>query len=118
VSGNPITMRRATAMIAGEDGGQRIRGFAASFRGLDRHPHVVKIRTAGGDTELARELVRGASRELDSGRPVTSSVRSYEEHVARALVGEGFREVATAMLFVRELAVRIEEPALAPAVVR
>ena len=37
---------------------------------------------------------------------------------ARALVGEGFREVATAMLFVRELAVRIEEPALAPAVVR
>jgi len=118
VSGNPLTMRRATAMIAGEGAGHRPQGFAASFRGLDRHPHVVKVRTANGDTELARELVRGASRELDPDRPVTSSVRSYEEHVARALVGEGFREVATAMLFVRELAVRIEEPALAPAVVR
>jgi len=118
VSGNPLTMRRATAMIAGEGSGHRPQGFAASFRGLDRHPNVLKVRTANGDTELARELVRGASRDLDPDRPVTSSVRSYEEHVARALVGEGFREVATAMLFVRELAVRIEEPALAPAVVR
>ncbi len=118
VSGSPLTMRRATAMIAGETGEGRPRGFAASFRGLERHPDVVKIRTAGGDTELARELVRGASRELDPGRPMTSPVRSYEEHVTRALVGEGFQEVATAMLFVRELAVRIEEPALAPAVVR
>jgi len=118
VSGNPLAMQRSTAMIAGETRENRIRGFAASFRGLDRHPHVVKIRTAAGDTELARELVRGASRELEPGRPVTSPVRSYEEHVARALVGEGFREVATAMLFVKELAVRIEEPALAPAVVR
>lgn len=118
VSGNPITMRRATAMIAAGAGEGRLRGFAASFRGLDDHPHVLKIRTAGGDTDLARELVRGASRELDPGRPVTSPVRSYEEHIARALVAEGFREVATAMLFVKELAVRIEEPALAPAVVR
>jgi hypothetical protein len=118
VSGNPLTLRRSAAMIAGDPRENRIGGFAASFRGLDRHPHVMKIRTAGGDTELARELVRGASRELDPGRPVTSPVRSYEEHIARALVGEGFREVATAMLFVKELAVRIEEPALAPAVVR
>jgi hypothetical protein len=38
--------------------------------------------------------------------------------VARALLAEGFREAATAMLFVKELAVRVEEPALAPAVVR
>ena len=118
VSGNPITLRRATAMIAGDGAGHRPTGFAASFRGLDRHPHVLKVRTAGGDTELARELVRGAARDLEPDRPITSSVRSYEEHVARALVGEGFSEVATAMLFVKELAVRIEEPALAPAVVR
>ena len=57
-------------------------------------------------------------RALPPGRPNTAPVRSYEEHVARALLAEGFREAATAMLFVKELAVRVEEPALAPAVVR
>jgi hypothetical protein len=45
-------------------------------------------------------------------------VRSYEEHVARALLGHGFEESATSMLFVKELAVKIEEAAFAPAVVR
>jgi hypothetical protein len=45
-------------------------------------------------------------------------VRSYEEHVARALFSEGFKESATSMLFVKELAVKIEEAAFAPAVVR
>jgi len=40
-------------------------------------------------------------------------VRSYEEHVSRALVMEGFDEIATAMLFVKELAVRVEEPVFA-----
>ncbi|MGH2499624.1 MAG: hypothetical protein ACRDF0_06000, partial [Candidatus Limnocylindria bacterium] len=70
------------------------------------------------DVDLARELVRVATADLPAGRPVAAPVRSYEEHVARALVAEGFGEAATAMLFVKELAVRIEEPALAPAVVR
>jgi len=68
--------------------------------------------------DLARDVVRATTLELPGGRLITSPVRSYEEHVARALLSEGFREVATAMLFVKELAVRIEEPALAPAVVR
>ena len=45
-------------------------------------------------------------------------VRSYEEHVARALLSEGFKDIATSMLFVKELAVKIEERALAPAAVR
>jgi len=45
-------------------------------------------------------------------------VRSYEEHVGRALLAEGFRESATSMLFTKELAVRVEERAFAPAVVR
>jgi len=49
---------------------------------------------------------------------VTSPVRSYEEHVARALLAEGFREIATSMLFTKELAERVEERAFAPAVVR
>src|SRR5437762_450903 len=66
----------------------------------------------------AHDLFRATTLELPSGKPITSPVRSYEEHVARALLAEGFREIATAMLFVKELAVRIEEPALAPAVVR
>jgi hypothetical protein len=38
--------------------------------------------------------------------------------MARTLLSEGFKESATAMLFVKELAVRIEEPALAPVVAR
>jgi lysozyme family protein len=71
-----------------------------------------------GDTDLARDVVRATTLELPAGKPITSPVRSYEEHVARALLSEGFREIATAMLFVKELAVRIEEPAWAPAVVR
>ncbi|HEV2011121.1 MAG TPA: hypothetical protein VGS17_08870 [Candidatus Limnocylindria bacterium] len=116
VSGNPLAMRRETAMVVGTE--PRLGAFGVSFRGLDTHPHVVKARSVDGDIELARDVVRATTLELPSGRPITSPVRSYEEHVARALLSEGFREVATAMLFVKELAVRIEEPALAPAVVR
>jgi len=116
VSGNPLAMRRSTAILVG--GEPRIKAFGVSFRGIDGHPHVVKARSIDGDTELAREVVRATTLELPGGQPITSPVRSYEEHVARALMTEGFREVATAMLFVKELAVRIEEPALAPAVVR
>ncbi|HEX9495340.1 MAG TPA: hypothetical protein VGA38_06245 [Candidatus Limnocylindria bacterium] len=116
VSGNPLAMRRQSAMVVG--GEPRIDGFGVSFRGLDGHPHVVKARSADGDVELARDIVRAASVELPGGGPITSPVRSYEEHVARALLTEGFRDIATAMLFVKELAVRIEEPALAPVVVR
>jgi hypothetical protein len=116
VSGNPLAMRRETAMVVGSE--PRLGAFGVSFRGLDSHPHVVKARSADGDTDLARDVVRATTLELPSGRPITSPVRSYEEHVARALLSEGFREIATAMLFVKELAVRIEEPALAPVVVR
>lgn len=116
VSGNPLAMRRASAMVVGDDTG--LRAFGVSFRGIDGHPHVVKARSIDADTDLAREVIRGATLGLPPGRPVTSPVRSYEEHVARALLSEGFREIATAMLFVKELAVRIEEPAFAPAVVR
>jgi hypothetical protein len=116
VGGNPLEMRRATAMVVG--GEPRLGAFGVSFRGLDSHPHVVKVRSADGDVDLARDVVRATTLELPGGRPITSPVRSYEEHVARALLSEGFREIATAMLFVKELAVRIEEPAFAPAVVR
>ena len=49
---------------------------------------------------------------------MTSPVRSYEEHVGRALLAEGFREFATLMLFTKELAERVEERVFAPAVVR
>jgi hypothetical protein len=116
VSGNPLAMRRDTAMVVGSE--PRLGAFGVSFRGLDKHPHVVKARSADGDTDLARDVVRATTLELPGGKPITSPVRSYEEHVARALLSEGFREIATAMLFVKELAVRIEEPAWAPAVVR
>ena len=116
IGGNPMAMRRRLAMIDHEH--DRPNALALAFAGVDRHPHVVKVRTANGDVDLARDLVRACARALPPGRPITSPVRSYEEHVARALLSEGFRDAATAMLFVKELAVRVEEPALAPAVVR
>jgi hypothetical protein len=116
IGGNPLAMRRHIAMIDGDE--RQTRAFAFAFAGRDRHPHVVKVRTRDGDVDLARELVRAAGGSLPPGRPISAPVRSYEEHVARALVSEGFKEAATSMLFVKELAVKIEERAFAPAVVR
>lgn len=116
IGGNPLAMRRECALIDGEE--SKPRAFGLGFAGLERHPNVCKVRTADGDVDLARELLRAIARELPSGRPVTSPVRSYEEHVGRALLAEGFRELATTMLFTKELAVTVEERAFAPAVVR
>ncbi len=116
IGGNPLAMRREIALIDGDE--RATRAFAFAFEGRDRHPHVVKVRTRDGDVDLARDLIRAAVRTLPAGRAITAPVRSYEEHVARSLLAEGFKEVATAMLFVKELAVKIEEPAFAPAVVR
>lgn len=116
VGGNPLAMRRATTLIEKE--GERPRSLAVAFRGLERHPHVLKVRTADGDVDGARDLLRASAHGLPMDRPLAAPVRSYEDHVARALLSDGFKESATAMLFVKELAVRIEEPALAPVVVR
>ncbi len=116
VGGNPLSMRRRMAMIDHDE--TKPYALALAFAGMDRHPHVCKVRTDAGDVDLARDLLRAAVRALPPARPITSPVRSYEEHVARALLAEGFREAATSMLFVKELAVRVEEPAFAPAVVR
>ena len=118
-STTPHAVQRAEQLTVEDfDTGRRAGAFGVSFRGLDSHPHVVKARSIDGDIDLVRDVVRATTLELPSGRLITSPVRSYEEHVARALLSEGFREIATAMLFVKELAVRIEESALAPAVVR
>ncbi len=116
IGGNPLAMRRQAALIEGNE--LATKGFALAFAGLERHPHVCKVRTRESDVDLARDLLRASLRSLPAGRPITSPVRSYEEHVARALLAEGFRESATSMLFVKELAVRVEEPVFAPAAVR
>jgi hypothetical protein len=116
IGGNPLAMSRRMALI--DHAQTKPCAVALAFAGIDRHPNVLKVRTEAGDVDMARDLVRAAVRALPPGRPITSPVRSYEEHVARALLSEGFRDAATAMLFVKELAERVEEPALAPAVVR
>jgi hypothetical protein len=116
IGGNPLAMRRAGALIDGDE--RYTRAFAFAFEGRDRHPHVIKVRTRDGDVDLARDLIRAVVHELPAGRPIAAPVRSYEEHVARALLSEGFKDIATSMLFVKELAVKIEERALAPAAVR
>jgi hypothetical protein len=116
ISGDPLLMRRTSVIIERTE--ERIRSVGVAFRGLESHPHVLKVRTSDGDVDRARDLLRAAARDLPAGRPLAAPVRSYEEHMARALLSEGFKESVTAMLFVKELAVRIEEPALAPVVVR
>jgi hypothetical protein len=116
IGGNPLAMSRRLALIDHDQ--TKPYAVALAFAGIDRHPNVLKVRTDAGDVDMARDLVRAAIRALPPAKPITSPVRSYEEHVARALLSEGFREAATSMLFVKELAVRVEEPALAPAVVR
>jgi hypothetical protein len=116
IGGNPLAMRRAAALIDGDE--RYTKAFAFAFAGRDRHPHVLKVRTRDGDVDLARDLIRSTVRDLPVGRPVAVPVRSYEEHVARALLSEGFKDLATSMLFVKELAIKIEERALAPAAVR
>jgi len=116
IGGNPLAMRRQVLMLLADE--RRPRAFAIAYRGVERHPHVCKVRTADGDVDLARELLRGAAQDLTPVRPIAVPVRSYEDHIARALLMEDFSEVGTAMLFVKELAVRVEEPAFAPAVVR
>ncbi len=116
IGGNPLAMHRQVLMLVADE--RHPRAFAIAYRGSERHPHVCKVRTADGDVDLARELVRGAAQDLAATRPIAVPVRSYEDHIARALSMEGFGEVATAMLFVKELAVRVDEPAFTPAVVR
>lgn len=116
VEGNPFALRRRQALVVRDDGG--IGGMFVGFDGTGAHPHVCKVRTDAGDTALARDLVRLGASSFGTERPVACPVRSYEDHVGRALEIEGFRAVGAAMLFVKELAVRVEEPALAPAVVR
>lgn len=116
IGGNPLGMRRQVLTVV--DDGARTRAYAVAYRGSDRHPHVVKIRTAQGDVDLARELARALASELPRDRPIVVPVRSYEDHVARGLMGDGFTEAATSTLFVKELAVRVEEPAFAPVIAR
>jgi len=114
--GNPLAMRRTTTLI--ERSADRATAMAVGSRGLERHPHVVKVRTADGEPDRARDLLRAVARDLPADRPLAAPIRSYEEGQARGLLADGFKESATAMLFVKELAVRIEEPVLSPATVR
>ncbi len=116
VEGNPLAMRRGNVLVVGTEMGAD--ALYVGFHGRGAHPHVCKLRTAGADVDLARDLVRIGAASFDARHAVACPVRPYEEHVARALEAEGFRPVAGAMLFVKELAERIEERALAPAVVR
>lgn len=116
VGGNPLAMRRGAVLAVGDETG--LRGALATFHGRASHPDVCKVRAAEGDVDLARDLLRMGVASLGQHRPIASPVRSYEEHVARALEAEGFQASGAAMLFAKELAVRVEERAFAPAVVR
>lgn len=114
--GNPLAMRRGSVFVVDDE--DALGAVYVGFHGRGAHPHVCKLRTVQPDIDLARALVRLGARSLDARHAVACPVRPYEEHIGRALESEGFRPVAPAMLFVKELAHRIEERALAPAIVR
>ena len=118
----------ATAVFAA-DAAARLSGIPG-VAAVTAGPGLTNTITALQNAQLAQSplvLIGGAAPTALQGRgalqdivqrPLAAPVRSYEDHVARALLSDGFKESATAMLFVKELAVRIEEPALAPVVVR
>lgn len=116
VDGNPLAMRRGPVLVIEDDRGG-LKGIAAAFHGQGAHPHVCALH-ATGEVDLTRELMRRIAGTLDRGRPIACPVRPYDEGVARVLEGEGFGAVRAVMLFVKELALRAEEPALAVAPVR
>ncbi len=95
-------------------------GEATAAEARDRLAAAGRDRTYPTIANLVRSLHdKGFLEPTNAERPFSyQPVRSYEEHVARALLSEGFKDIATSMLFVKELAVKIEERALAPATVR
>jgi hypothetical protein len=116
VDGNPLAMRRGPTLVVGDERG--IAGAFVCFHGRGAHPDICKAISAEGTVDVVRDLLRMGAGSLYGQRPVACPVRPYEEHIGRALEAEGFQPIGAAMLFVKELAVRVEEPAFAPAVVR
>jgi hypothetical protein len=110
------------------DGRKRLDGFLQVGIAQATQPHYVRVLALPGSD--ARPLLRfalGTIAARTSGRRydglfghraevgVLAPVRTYEAPVDRQLEEEGFREIATVTLLMKETLVRIAEPALVPA---
>ena len=110
------------------DGGKRLDGFLQIGIAQATQPHYLRLLALPGSDALP--LVRfalGVIHARTSGRRydglfghrgeqgVLAPMRSYEAPLDRQLEEEGFREVATVTLLMKEALVRIAEPALVPA---
>jgi hypothetical protein len=110
------------------DGGKRLDGFLHVGIAQATQPHYVRVLALpGSDAVPLIRFALGVIGARTSGRRydglfghraeqgVLAPVRSYEAPIDRHLEEEGFREIATLTLLMKETLVRIAEPALVPA---
>jgi len=64
---------------------------------------------------LCDRMVRYALSEMSDRAPIFATVRSYQDALQRSLTRLGFEPAAESAVNVRQLAVQVREPALAPA---
>ena len=76
---------------------------------------AIAERTRSRWSDLTARWQRAAPTEE---RGIVSAVRTYEAPIDRRLEDQGFGDVATVSLLMKELAERVTEPALVPAVLR
>ena len=99
-------------------------GFVQIGVAKEDQPHYLKVLVRPGADGgplvrfglgvIASRTGRGADHRHDHG--VISPVRTYEHPVDRALEDNGFDPISTVTLLMKETLVRVEEPALVPAV--
>jgi hypothetical protein len=102
--------------------GTTVCGFLQVGVAKEDQPHYLKV-IARPETDVA-PLVRfglGVIRARSGNDPrhehgVIAPVRTYEAPLDRRLEDEGFRDVATVTLLMKETLVRVAEPALVPAI--
>jgi len=111
-----------------DDGGKRIDGFLQVGIAQATQPHYLRvIAPPGSDARPLLRFALGVIAARTSGRRydglfghraeqgVLAPLRTYEAPLDRQLEEEGFREIATVTLLMKEMLVRIAEPALVPA---
>ncbi len=98
-------------------------GFCQIGVAKEDQPHYIRL-ISGADHDPSRLISFGLATiaaTTRSSRPdggVISAVRTYESPLDRRLEDQGFSEVATVSLLMKEIAVRVKEPAFVPAATR
>lgn len=102
--------------------GTALRAFIQIGVAKEDQPHYLKL-IARPETDVAPLLRFGlgvirahSGNDARHEHGVIAPVRTYEAPIDRRLVDEGFRDVATVTLLMKETLVRVAEPALVPAI--